>query len=237
MRICVIGNSHVGCIKAAWDNLRTDHNRYELTFFAAIDDTLSDLDLIGGKLIPKTPKLATSIAYTSGGLIEIDIGNFDAFLVYALRFNFPRISSAFSCALKKQLCADLFDDSLNGKLVRAIRHVSGKPIYVAQTPLPARDEIKIASDTLTSYESLSAMMSDAVSAEKASLIRQPATTMDRDNYTLNKFSIGSMRLATSAAMEGAPHREKDVAHMNVDFGTIWLTAFFSLLEGNSSIST
>ena len=81
--ICVLGNSHVGALKRAWDLMPEWHQEYNLVFFTARSNGLGGLFLIDNKLVPKTDRLKRTITYTSGGKSEIDIVEYDLFLILA----------------------------------------------------------------------------------------------------------------------------------------------------------
>jgi len=70
LRICIIGNSHVGALKEAWDDIGSDHASLDVTFFAARGDRLKDLVVNGNTLRadgPGATPLKKFMAFTSGG--------------------------------------------------------------------------------------------------------------------------------------------------------------------------
>ena len=99
MRVCILGNSHVACIKVAWDELGKSHTDYCLTFCAAPGRRLDAMELSGDHLVPSNPQLRRDILTTSGGRDSIAIRDHDAFCIVGLGFRFPVLDLSFSSAV------------------------------------------------------------------------------------------------------------------------------------------
>lgn len=155
MKICLIGNSGLACVKKAWDEASgplTD--AVELTFFAASAYTTGSLDLEGPALTTTNPRVLAQFGMTSGGHQRIEIGDYDAFLIYGLTFEFRDYLAAFrgyalpedralgetrpllSRAAHAQLIDDRYALRPGQRLAGLIREVSDAAIVMGSASYP-----------------------------------------------------------------------------------------------------
>jgi hypothetical protein len=226
MKICVIGNSHVAAIKSAWDDVSHDHPSHELYFFAAPGNNLRNLKIVDNYLAPTTEVLAQALAYTSGGKTQIELNNFDIFLIYGLGLRMPRLDVRLSKAVLNQACQDIVSNSLNFAICDLIRKLSKTNIYVFHNPQPARSDPspELIKNKLR-YSEVTKIISENLQISDAILLSQPEESLQDLWHTSPKFAIGSTRLLVKKQ-----HPESEIIHMNKDFGILWLTKFFHEID-------
>lgn len=232
MKIAVIGNSHCGAWRRAWDKLSSQHPSISLTFFAARRDMMNSLSVRDQCLTPETESLRAVIKYTSDGLEKIDPALFDVFLVCGLHSqNFAKFDREhYSQALYDRAIQDQFQGSSAFQVLTKIRAVTGKPIYFTHSPLPAYPPEKRPL-ARTSYQYQTSLLQSVLIALEVTFLPQPHETIIGETATNPRFSQGSRRLDTGhAENDGDLHPGNDIAHMNVEFGEIALRAFIDCLR-------
>lgn len=233
MKICIIGNSHVGALKRAWESMSSFHNAAEIVFFADRGRGLDEIAINGKVLAPKTKRLQKSFEFTSGGKKVIDPIEYDFFLVYGLDSKAFFISPKryYSEVVLKQASADHVSKTLSFKLVEYIRALSDKNIYLGHAPLPAYkgSDFKVISPE--GYLMGLDVINDFVFSDVgAHMIMQPKDTIVSGKYTHPDLSVGSKRLSIGDRLDDEHHPENDHGHMNDKFGAKWLTAFFEKIN-------
>lgn len=227
LRICILGNSHAACLKEGWDRMANKYPHLQLTFFAARRDLLKGLHRTGNVLLPDTPGLARNLAFTSNGEEQVDLENYDIFLLQGLGLHLPGLDSRLSQAVLRQTHRDILHRSLSLALCKLIREASEAPIYLGHNPQKAG---QMANPQRLPYRAAWALMQAELPAASAVLLEQPAETLVNDWHTRNELSRGSTRLDVGDRISGAPHDDEDNEHMNADFGCIFLEHFFKLLK-------
>ncbi|MBY5970334.1 hypothetical protein [Halomonas denitrificans] len=236
-KICVIGNSHVGALKTAWDLMPEWHSENELVFFAARANGMSDLHLEGKHLIPRSLKLEESIRFTSGGLSNIDVSDYDIFLIYGLQMEafFIEQDTFFSAAVIRQSVIDSVSNTLSLHILKQIRSVTDSGIYIGHCPLPELQSVEEEVYSTEDYISGVEVMNDEVfKSFRAKLIPQPVATIVNGAFTKPEFSKGSKRLSVGDDRDEQEHPEHNRKHMNDAFGREWLSHFFEQASAGSS---
>lgn len=236
MKICIIGNSHVGALKRAWDELFDAEIKlkYELTFFAAKADGISDLELNGNVLAPNSDVIRRSIEFTSGGYGEIKLDNYDAFLIHGLVPSYFDSNVFYSISAIDRSLNDLYLDSIGYNIYSMITNVFKGPVYLGHPPLKSNEKL----ESLDYSENHSLLYSKGIDIVNkkyfgescGKLIKQPACTMSvNQNCTLAKFTKGSTRLELNNKQGHSPHPKNENRHMNSTFGKLWLESFLSII--------
>ena len=232
MKLAIIGDSHTGAWKLAWDRIADAHADFDLTFFAARGQKTLGLQVDAGKLVADDDALRKSITHTSGGMEQIDPHLFDAFVVCGLLTIKVSLVDApqYSSGLYKQMLADVLTASANYKIALKIRKITDKPIYICHRPLPIPQEGRegFIRDT---YAQRIEMLNDFAQRDiDARVVAQAEQTIVDERHTLKAFSIGSRRLDVGSASSGTLHEPEDRTHMNEDFGVIALENLFATLR-------
>lgn len=228
MKICVIGNSHVGALKRAWDSMPDRHQWANINFFAARGRGLEGLVVNDGKLVPETGFLKRSLEFTSGGKQVIDPNEYDILLVYGLHANGLFISPKrhYSVAVLKQAANDHVTGTLSFNIIRKIRELTDKKIFTGHNPLRAfrGKEVKVVEPEAYLF-GLEVMNNFVYSSIGSELVAQPLHTIVNGRFTSPLFSQGSKRLSIGDKHDDEHHPENDCGHMNDEFGAEWLSSF------------
>lgn len=236
MKICVIGNSHVGALKRGWDLIAPQHPKVEITFFAHRGDGMASVKVENGSLVPTTNELNVAISHTSGGLNRITPDDYDIFLIYGLRAkpNFVNKAQFISSQARFQALEDLTLDKLSFSLLIMLRELTDKKVYIGHDPLPAAITIKSEGNS-PEYMAGIALLNKAIyKPMSAELVTQPLATIVNQRSTHPAFSQGSKRLAIGDKLDNQNHSAGESGHMNDEFGKIWLTSFLSLIGSGAA---
>lgn len=226
-RICILGDSHVGCLKRGWDKLHNEYPDNEVVFFAHRANGLDNLIVRDAKLIPGNEDLAKALKFTAGNKVEIDPVEYDLFIIFGAgaTVNFAYNSFFYSKAVIKMSLNDFVEKTLSFKLLKKLRAITNKTIFVGHTPLEAATQI-LSTTKPTDYISRVKLINELVYAPlNSELVLQPLNTIVNGNNTHPDFSKGSKRLAIGDRFDNEYHPKDDIDHMNDKFGEIWLKEF------------
>ncbi|MFC3122273.1 hypothetical protein [Agaribacter flavus] len=230
MRLCVIGDSHTAALKRSWDDIGSNRKDVSIRFFASRGVTISNLKIESGALVPHKKFIEKQMELSSGGSSRIVEEDYDTFLVYGLKCKpcFIDPNYFYSDQLLMQILSDTVDTA-SLKLIKKIRQISGKKIWVGHTPLEAAFEDTsqvIPNEYLMGIKHLNESYYRPLNAE---LVTQPSETIAGGYYTLEKYTKGSKRLDIGLKDESEFHEVEDREHMNDEFGRLWLESFIRML--------
>ncbi len=228
MKICVLGNSQVACLKAAWDVADMRSRLHELTFFAAFGLSLSKLKIDGERLVPSTVSLRRHLMYTAGQG-EINLPDYDAVLICGTGLVIRPVDARTSRQVLRTLSSDVLRNSLAYSLASQVRQISDTPIYIMPAPLLDERTADRVRFEIVGYDEYFSLMTQALDIPKAHLLKQPEQTITRGHYTKLEFSKDAVRLAVAGKQEGIQHKDEDYNHMNADYGAVRLKDFFERL--------
>jgi hypothetical protein len=226
--ICVLGSSHVGSLKKAWDRLREEFPATALTFFASRAKGLDGLSLQNRTLVPGPPKLRSDISFTSGGRDVVAVGDYDLFLIYGLLM-IPPLNRLADAETVSRTCQHAFEFSIAFKLASLIRSVSSSPIYIGHQPQFAPDDKIVNRSRHFDYGESLAIMREVIRLPGAVLLEQPAATFANTWNTKSEFLSGAVTLDVGDEHSSKANSADDRVHMNAAFGEIYLRAFFNRL--------
>lgn len=152
MRICFIGNSHLGCVKLGMDRLRAAFPTVEPTFFASPSNGLAHLHLSGRRLESRTPAIAQQLAKISGGSDHIDLDAYDKVVLVGLGLGFNLVGRVYNSHrtarmawrdaphLVSDACfataiAQAIASSLALRIAAMVHAVRGEPVIILPNPL------------------------------------------------------------------------------------------------------
>jgi len=234
VKICVIGNSHVAVIKAAYDLLPTE-NMPELTFFADRGSGIEELVVQDGKLCAEAgnARLTSALRFTSGGLAQIDPEAYDRFLIIGLVQGVKRlvqmVEDPFSQAVRNHALAGFWRERAITKMCEKLREITDKPVSFGLTPLPAAPKVnEIGPETYEQMVKLSYGLH--FSKMGVDVVGQPSETIANRENTEQVFSIGSARLRVKGAQGVQEHSDEDIYHMNTAYGSLWLENYLGLTQ-------
>jgi hypothetical protein len=238
VKLCIIGNSHVACLKSAWDALPRYHEEFDCAFFGSPGAGMNALYLEDGRLKAGTDKLRQDLRFTSGGQEAVRIGDYDAFLIVGVGFHTPSHDRRVSSAVLHAALRGMFGTTMAGRFASAIRIVTQAPVLICATPLKATaGGSRRRSPALLEPAEVSGLLSSAYSAERFRFLAQPSSTLENPWATRREFVVDAPRLAHVEQKIGGRFTEGQNVHMNAEYGRLYLQSVFAaLLEGVSSAS-
>lgn len=232
MKICIIGNSHVGAIKRAWDKMSPEHPKLEMIFFAHRGKGMVALKRQGKKLVPGSDDLASAMNFTSGGLGFIVPADYDAFLIYGLtaKPNFDSGDRFFSYQARFQAAKDFTHRNLSFKILKILRKLTDSKIYLGHNPLSSAVCLN-SSESTAPYESGIVYLNEVIYFPlEAEMLMQPVSTIVNGQNTDASFTKGSQKLTIGTKSRKEDHADSEDKHMNQEFGEIWMSAFIARLN-------
>ncbi len=229
-RICVIGDSHAASLKRAWDKkMAVAHSEFELRFFCARGLELSGMVVDELRLVPNSDSLANTIRFSAQGQGHIDPKEHDVFLVYGLGC-YPYFSQTDVFHTRATLASALRDfakSTLSFELLLRLRAITAKDIFVGHRPLEAAKSDSPIVEVSVYSSSIRRMNEILYRPLRTAIVPQPLETITGGRYTHASFSRGSRRLAVGDELDDGFHPDDDDVHMNDDYGSRWLTEFFT----------
>lgn len=236
MKICVIGNSHVACLKQAYDEGGYD---FEIDFFASAANTCEHVKNVEGNLAASSEFTKKSFALSSGGLDSIRLEAYDAIVVHGLfpyemnlnnKYAAERSPTFYSKAVIDEL--DLARKSVAMKIASEIRKTSKRLVVCSARPYLARQ-----ADSKPGNYERRALLRDYMlthpciglsSQKNIAVFFQPEETVVDATYTDPKYNQGAKR-----GDDRYPEfKNGDLVHMNSDYGHAYLRELSNLLPGN-----
>lgn len=109
LRLCVVGNSHIGAFKRAWRRIGDDFGDVSLTMFGAPGRRFGDLDVREGRVVAMSMDARASLVATGGG-DSIDLADHDALVIVGGNTRLGAIAS-----LLKTCCPPFMNAELAGR--------------------------------------------------------------------------------------------------------------------------
>ncbi|MBM3211026.1 hypothetical protein FJZ33_02325 [Candidatus Poribacteria bacterium] len=239
MKCFVLGDSHIGALRSSIDNFGLPSGIEEVTFYAGPSASMADLAVRDGNLIPTSEKLSRMLSYTSGGNPFIDFKSADIIVIHGLSLSISVCSrildkntieggqsqslNYITLACLSQAIADNLQRRLAIHVLKMVRQVTNKPIFLSQTPFPDA-RINNLKDKRWDFlkldykEGLYHAFNDGIKITSnkygVKSIPQPECTLVDHIYTDSMFSKDSQGLA------GGIHDESDFGHMNQHYGSL-----------------
>jgi hypothetical protein len=230
-RICLIGNSHLACLKLAWDQCRDRFPGYDVSFFGARGHRMIHMEREGDHLVSRRPAVRESLVVT-GGAESIDTTQFDGFGLCGLSLLFPQLDRRLSSAVRGAVLRQMFEQSIAAHILGLLRQVTDRPVLVTGVPLTSAENPDLGDDeTLADYGDMIGDIEALVAAAGGRFLPQPAVTREGRFGTRPLYSKGSVRMDLGAGLE--EHPDTDHKHMNAAFGELVLAEMlphFALAE-------
>lgn len=223
MRICVVGNSHVGSLKLGWDQIKDQMPEHQIVFFGSPAARMRHLRIKDGTLVTQDAQLGQDMAATSGQGAVIDPKAFDTVVLYGLQMVYPRLRKGISRAVVKQTVRDIVHDKLAYRVAERFRKIMAAPFWIAPNPLQGARSDEVEPGSYHPYDALLAEVQAAFTLPGVTFLDQPPETIRPDLRTPMMYSAGSTRLLTAEeTAELIAHPVNDISHMNGDYGRLWL---------------
>src|SRR5690554_2322728 len=134
IRLAIIGDSHVSCLKEASSQQNRDDIDFD--FFAVRGRKIRDTQLCSKKIIALSDEVKNSFSFTSAGKTEVKLDNYEAILLYASGLEAPLFSvkGHFSEAvLQRAVLISIANSSIN-HLYESLKNNGNTKVFVMLTP-------------------------------------------------------------------------------------------------------
>jgi hypothetical protein len=166
IRLCFIGNSHLGAIKAGWNISAENHPGVSAQFFGAPQSSFVDTKVENGRLVAKSERAQQMFRVTSGGSIEVVPGDYDLIVFVGLSYSheplldlyesyrgddqgnpegdFQLVSTSYFIAMCKSRLSRIAAIDYRAQMLAA-----GTPIWIYPTPMPGENAPNMQSESQT----------------------------------------------------------------------------------------
>jgi hypothetical protein len=232
MRICIIGNSHIACLKMGWDNLSSEYSDIAVDFYGARAQSLNRVHLEGRCVIPDDDGIARAFVLSSGQAY-LDADLYDFIFVVGAGLSLHRVvdfygnfrsddhrrdgryllsSAAFAAA-----AFGLLDKTSTIHILKLLKAISAENVLVYPNPLPGEGLLgmpgranwhqMIENDDTESILSIFEAYIENLIEQGIAIRRQPSDTLQSPIFTQSQFSAGYPAIT-------------DDVHKNCSFGRI-----------------
>lgn len=239
MKICIIGNSHLGAIKNGLGRMAKDTFAHDVTFFGAPSTTLKHLRAEGDCLFTSNPVLLEHLKKTNDGVAEVSLTPFDLVVVLggqlhlttALHLFKDHRPAAFLSDEVELISEPAFGAALDDAYERSTAvHVlklllpSGKPLLIVPAPLRSelilgQNEYPYLADPALAARTVAWLVAACRSSWEriahrfgAKLLHQPPATIGGTGLTKAEFA------GARVFRDGRWFDEPDTVHTNGKYG-------------------
>jgi hypothetical protein len=238
-----------------WRRLNAEYKAVEPTFFGSHTNSLKELTVESGGLVPMSEPVREMFAYTSGGRQTIELDAYDAFLVAGALGLFQVMEICRTHRIVKHMrdgsdgqlisCAVLREAVQNGVkrstaviTARKIRRVTKAPVIVLADPMPTAGIMQhpvrsrywsdpvIRQDLTALYQSALARLGKQ---GWCNLVAQPPCTIFDACFTKSEYSLGAIKLTAGLA---TTYAHGEYFHMNSDYGEVVLREVLATLRAD-----
>jgi len=242
-RVCIVGDSHVVALKQGWEAISGHLPETEIVLFAAGHNTISDLRVEDGAILPASDKLRQAFVF-SAGTDRIEAG-FDRFILCSMGFDHRhalKIANKFvaerfrSDDSRAPISDDCFTRAILDTLATStmfsvaqmVRRITGAPITAICAPFGAvhprtgyvgGSRLKPPDDDGAVAELFHGACRTAIQSIGGDYLPQPVETLGTNCMTTaQSFAAAPARIAKKRGVG------PDYNHMNADYGAIVMAA-------------
>ncbi len=240
-KICFIGNSHLGCIKRAWDQMRPEYPGTKIDFF--IDRSAGTVPLSIGASADDA-EVFTDILIEEGKKSLLVPADYKSTYIFSFEFSVIRLTSLYggyradeqAQVGKQQLISEgmylvsataALKATRAAEVARALVKQGANNVCIVEQPRPNEYLTSTQEETMVSFrsalddgESIDRMYRQASQAAAASLgvrlLRQPEATVAGPLLSKGQFGLSDI----NDQSEGSWYQRGDFIHMNPDFGRL-----------------
>jgi hypothetical protein len=156
IRLCFVGNSHLGAIKAGWNASAANHPDVSARFFGAPQSAFVETKVENGRLIAESPRAQKLFRLTSGGSIEVVPEDYDLIVLVGMSYSHEPLLDVYGSYRRDDqknpegqfqlVSAAYFNEMCKCRLSRMpaiIRReqllAAGTPIWIYPTPMPGEN--------------------------------------------------------------------------------------------------
>lgn len=240
MKLCFIGDSHLGHIVPVWKEKAAADSTMQAGFH--IERTYGTLPLT---LLSSSEKVAEFTDITCAYSAEVDIDSYDAFIVFGMHYSLTALAKTHPLYRSSQsngnksayllsdsaytaMTDELFQYSKAKRVIDALKGNTERPIFYAQQPMPlewivARQDkglgffgkIVESGDLQLLLENYELMLS-RLESEGIHVLRQPSQTFASPGFTKAEYGLAD---ASDQSPE-SPYSKGDYFHMNSSYGEL-----------------
>lgn len=241
MRICLIGNSQIACVKLGWERMALP----DATFIAAPSKLPKYLQVEGDKLVAPEDLKPTFESFC--GISEVSIPDHDAFILVGLNYSLSRCLDLFlssrpydpgygatpqgyvpiSLACYRAAAAAAMRRSSAFRIATRLRKATAAPIFIVPEPAVGETIKDEKSRRGAIWQELSAIgaqtfydlflkASATFQDETFTVVPQPPETIVGGAFTNRKYVTGHHTLSGALRQKNA----FDHGHMTTDYGAI-----------------
>lgn len=245
MKVCFIGNSHLGPIAAVSHTVAAEEPGTKIASFISRTYGTVPLKVIAEADAEVFPFVKIDVRTGADSVLSLD--DWDAIVVVGFGFSLIRLVERWGHFQPDSLAADLgghylvqefandsddecMDTTQAVRLIRRLREMTVKPIYLVPAPLPAewaaeRDgqsfepfrKLREAGDEKRSLSAFDRQLR-RLPGRRIKPVRQPASLTTGGMWTPSEFCLGR----PEDNEEGSFYARGDFYHMNKEFGEIYL---------------
>ena len=242
MNILIIGDSHVGSVKRAYDNVFGNIDNVKFHFVASRNNGLSSIEVRKGVLSSQIPQTMKDVEFTFGSaLVDINKLDLDAVLLYGMELMIPFgfVRSVINEVYSKQFVERSYNEirkKFGYRLAIDIASNTSTPVYIA-SPFPSGKEFhkkKYRSELYArKHEEILVFQEQFLTSLKLNYYLQPIETFNPDCRTFTEYSTCSKRLSVGDKFDDELHPENDYIHMNDMFAKIFIQSFVKSIQSFS----
>lgn len=229
MKICMIGNSQMACLKQAWPAVAPAWPDLQVGFFGAPGEWLDTLAWMDGSILSSEQRVADMLAVVTGGAPVLNPADWDGFVLAGLSMNVRPHRTAdwldrrLSAALRHAVLRERFATTTMAHVLRLLRRGSAAPVWLMPNPRP-RPPQEAEAPAPPSAQSHAEALADLRQALEGTVpggpvhvVGQPEDTLLEGRWTQPHFGEGAMKLIARA--DGSQTQDsEDRTHMNPAFG-------------------
>jgi|GEM_PF-558677 len=248
-KVCLIGSSHLGVVRQAWSrDFESARPDIKLTFFGVPGSGLNKVFVVGNTAKSDDEKVIQSFITTSGGLTEINLLEYDIFILHGLGFPLKSLQAFLQASpaqspdethgisqeeLGKFIQNAIAKDKIIA-LARALRKASNAPIHISAAPMWSALERDTTDDKYGRIRDTGSFIKNAYwsaikehfAVHEISLITQPEQTVEDTYFTKEIYTMGY-----------SSGNIRDYGHMNVKYGGLAIREMLKRMDQNCSTNT
>lgn len=234
VRICAIGNSHLGSFKRGWGSIAATFPNVQVSFYSFFGpgggtDFFKGFNssLDGKHLFLEPSDLSTKYRNFSGKTGTIPIENVDIFLICGgIRNWFNPCKRTYSKQVQVQHFNSFIEQSNGFILLEKIRQVSSKKVFLTHMPFWNKMGFDFGATTFSYLDEVSLMNTSLLSNKNSELLPQAPETYGLRRTTKKKYCYGDRPRHVETETGFQIIQEFDRFHANSAFGALsWINLF------------
>jgi len=231
LKICVLVNSFCIALGMGWDELRVFYPEISMSIFFSPGRSILNTEIRGSKIVPTDKRVLEYFQQSSSWQGEIDVAEFDRFLVYGLHPVPPSIQNdrAFSRAVRLAAYKERVKTCPVLPFIERLRSVTDAPIDFMMNPYPALpadcDPVPVVEFLREDIEVTTQLWNELLNVR---FVPQPEETLIEGNRA-TKLEFAKGKYSKPDDPDAPPMI--DLRHMNAAFGKVSVARYLDGLAG------